>query len=298
MVHRLIISLIAIALSGTAVTHTAAASPPKRPPVASDCSVDVADAFNSWLATVPNGSTINLARRGCYLSNGSIAFKNKGNITIRGHRAIIRASGEPACPEGYARNALGYCVVAKNPDGGCPVGTREFSATDCAAFIVRAQLWFERGAGIVVRDPTVQGSNGSVRGRQLALQRIRHPELPVLEGGRGSPLRRRRDCRHSSRGCLAGLRAWAGGRSEPAPSRAGTRCARSGAVVSRSRQRTWWLPQRQEGGVRRGPGRTHATRPQRARSGRRPRLSQCRERTTLPSECRVPTFCGIHADAW
>lgn len=98
VMHRLTISLIAITLSGTAVAQTAAASPLKPPPVASDCSVDVTDAFNSWLATVPNGSTINLARRGCYVSNGSIVFKNKRNITIRGHGAIIRASGEPACP--------------------------------------------------------------------------------------------------------------------------------------------------------------------------------------------------------
>lgn len=157
--HRLVITLVALALSGTAVTQTAAASVPKRPPVASDCSVDVTDAFNSWLATIPNGSTISLAPRGCYLSNGSILFRDKRNITIRGNGAIIKASGEPACPQGSARNALGYCVVPKNPNGSCPVGTREFSAADCAALMVRAQLWFDRGGGIVVRDLTVQGSN-------------------------------------------------------------------------------------------------------------------------------------------
>src|SRR4051794_4987223 len=40
-----------------------------RPPVPADCSRDVAREFNDWLATVPDGSIIDLAPGGCYLVN-------------------------------------------------------------------------------------------------------------------------------------------------------------------------------------------------------------------------------------
>jgi hypothetical protein len=60
------------------------------PPVASDCSQDVTDAFNAWLEEVSNGSVIALMPRGCYLSNGTIFFRNKRNITVLGNRATVR----------------------------------------------------------------------------------------------------------------------------------------------------------------------------------------------------------------
>jgi len=72
-----------------------------RPPVPSNCSrdVDVAKAFNEWLATVPDGATIDLKRNGCYLvkkttiteiGEALIVFVNRHDITINGHGATSR----------------------------------------------------------------------------------------------------------------------------------------------------------------------------------------------------------------
>ncbi|MFJ9824915.1 hypothetical protein ACIRSU_11120 [Streptomyces sp. NPDC101160] len=95
------------------------------PPVASDCSQDVTDAFNSWLATVPDGATIHLAHNGCYLTNGSITFTDRKNITIAGNGATIKAT------------------------------------VDVTPHTNRARLWFNRGGGFVVRNVTLQGTNFS-----------------------------------------------------------------------------------------------------------------------------------------
>jgi hypothetical protein len=90
--------------------------------VAADCSTDVTDGLNAWLATVPDGSTIDLAG-GCYLSNGTVLLDGRHNITIDGHGATVRASS----------NAPDYTN--------------------------RAQLALNLGSGITVRDLTLRGSN-------------------------------------------------------------------------------------------------------------------------------------------
>jgi hypothetical protein len=131
-----------------------------RPPVASDCSEDVTETFNAWLATVKDGSTIQLDHNGCYLSNGTIMFANKRNITIRGYGATIKASGEAPCPYDWTLNAQGYCVIPRNSDGTCPAGiTYTEVGGECIGRANRSQLRFELGGDIVVRNLTVQGSN-------------------------------------------------------------------------------------------------------------------------------------------
>jgi hypothetical protein len=129
------------------------------PPVASDCSEDVTSEFNSWLAGVPDGSTISLASNGCYLSNGTIRVENRNNLTFLGNGATIKASGEPACRAGSTRNAQGYCVVPINPDGTCPSDSVASGTGECVRKPARQQLQFVRGGGFVVRDVTLQGSN-------------------------------------------------------------------------------------------------------------------------------------------
>jgi hypothetical protein len=62
------------------------------PPVAKDCSVDVAAALNSWLATVPNGSTVNLAD-GCYRVESVLELTGR-TLTIRG--GTLRSLNPPA----------------------------------------------------------------------------------------------------------------------------------------------------------------------------------------------------------
>jgi hypothetical protein len=95
------------------------------PPVAKDCSVDVTAAFNSWLATVPDNSVIDLVG-GCYLSQGTIDVRNRNGLTFDGHGATIKAT------------------------------------VTLAVYSNRAQLAFWLGSNHVVQDLTLQGSNLSV----------------------------------------------------------------------------------------------------------------------------------------
>lgn len=106
-----------------------------EPPIPSDCSRDVTYEFNSWLATVPDGSTIDLAHNGCYLVNetirtpgpmdgeGILVFRNRKDIILDGHGATIKT-------------------------------TRDVELDH-----ERAQLYFESGGGFVVRNLTLQGTN-------------------------------------------------------------------------------------------------------------------------------------------
>jgi hypothetical protein len=134
------IGLVAVSVSCTADSHGGerearigrvaqgvTVSPP--PWIPSNCTGD-ADTntlnFNIWISSsVANGDTISLATNGCYLSNGTILFEHRNNITIEGNDAIIKATSDVA--------------VAANPN--------------------RAQLWFKASSNIVVRNLTVQGHN-------------------------------------------------------------------------------------------------------------------------------------------
>ncbi|GAA2612014.1 right-handed parallel beta-helix repeat-containing protein [Actinomadura fulvescens] len=156
---RRAISLITIALVLIGLVTPPASAAVVTPPVASDCSTDVTSAFNSWLAGVPDGSTISLAANGCYLSNGTFLFVGRRNLTILGNGATIKASGAPACPPGATRNAKGYCVVPNKPDGSCPTDTTRTGTGECVQKVSRQQLRFVRGGGFVVRNVTLQGSN-------------------------------------------------------------------------------------------------------------------------------------------
>jgi hypothetical protein len=166
--RRLLIGALGSAVACLLLTATAAAAAPPAesgltPPVASDCSVDVTAPFNTWLATVPDGSVIALKSQGCYRSNGTIKFTNRHNITIQGNGATIKASGPAACRPGGTMNAAGYCVVPRDPSNHCPAGTRIawYDGISCVQLYNRAQLWFDRGSNFVVRNLTLQGSNFS-----------------------------------------------------------------------------------------------------------------------------------------
>lgn len=92
-----------------------------------DCSKDVTDDFNSWLNTaVPDYSTINLVRNGCYLVNktketsmgwGSIVFFNKRGITIEGHGATIKALEPHLSAWGSGRS----CTSSKGAASWCEI---------------------------------------------------------------------------------------------------------------------------------------------------------------------------------
>jgi hypothetical protein len=90
------------------------------PPVARDCSTDVSAPLTAWLATVPDGATVDLAG-GCYLANGTVWLRGKTGVTLA--NGTIRAT-------------------ANAPD-----------------FTDRAQLAVDLGSGITLRDLTLDGSN-------------------------------------------------------------------------------------------------------------------------------------------
>lgn len=94
------------------------------PPVDRTCGTDVTAALNGWLATVPDGATVDLAG-GCYLVNGTVALTNRNGLTIDGGGATIRA------------------------------------ATNAPDFTNRAQLALDLGANITVRNVTLRGTNTS-----------------------------------------------------------------------------------------------------------------------------------------
>lgn len=67
---------------------------PAPPDIASDCSVDVTDALTGWIASVPDGSTLELAPAGCYRIDSTVSVSNRSNLVIDGNGATMRATTE------------------------------------------------------------------------------------------------------------------------------------------------------------------------------------------------------------
>ncbi|CCH88125.1 protein of unknown function; putative Pectin lyase domain [Modestobacter italicus] len=89
--------------------------------IAADCSVDVTEALNDWLASVPDGSQVDLGREGCYRVDGSLRLDGRRDLVIAGNSSTLRAG-----------------VTA-------PAGTN------------RAQWYLEYGSNITLRDMTLVG---------------------------------------------------------------------------------------------------------------------------------------------
>lgn len=60
------------------------------PRIASDCSVDVSAPLQRFFSSVPNGSTVRLARDGCYRIEREIDVIGKDRISLDGHGAVLR----------------------------------------------------------------------------------------------------------------------------------------------------------------------------------------------------------------
>lgn len=54
-----------------------------------DCSHAVATVLNAWMATVPDGSTIQFAANGCYLLDNALQLQSRNNLTISGNGATF-----------------------------------------------------------------------------------------------------------------------------------------------------------------------------------------------------------------
>ena len=60
--------------------------------IVSDCSVDVTAALTRFIESVPDHATITLARRGCYLVEGTLEFRDRNGLIIDGQQATVRAT--------------------------------------------------------------------------------------------------------------------------------------------------------------------------------------------------------------
>src|SRR4051812_33828715 len=95
--HRFIGIVIAAAVL-TSPAVAAAAKPQKPAPVykvpgkiRSDCSVTVEDKLMAWLATVPDGSTVQFATNGCYGQDVAITLTGRNGLVIDGRGSEFRA---------------------------------------------------------------------------------------------------------------------------------------------------------------------------------------------------------------
>jgi Right handed beta helix region len=60
--------------------------------VASDCSGDVTPALSKWISSVPDNSTLMLAKGACYQVDGSLAITNRRNLMLEGNGATLEAT--------------------------------------------------------------------------------------------------------------------------------------------------------------------------------------------------------------
>ncbi len=88
------VSLLAVTLATDAVQ----ADPPTvhvvPPGIAADCSADTTAALNSFIASVPNGSTaapnvISFKPKGCYLISTGVKLEHRRGLVLAGNGAMI-----------------------------------------------------------------------------------------------------------------------------------------------------------------------------------------------------------------
>ena len=97
------LALVACLLLALVAAQTVTAKPPQRPTVPrptvytpptkikSDCSVAVDGQINSWLATVPDNSTVQFGAGRCYGQAGTITLNNRAGLVIDGQGTEFRA---------------------------------------------------------------------------------------------------------------------------------------------------------------------------------------------------------------
>ena len=88
----------AVASSSRPGASPSNSSPPSPGPtstaprtIAADCSVDVSAALQAWLQSVPDGSTILLAKNACYRIESTVEFRDRHDLLVEGNNATLRA---------------------------------------------------------------------------------------------------------------------------------------------------------------------------------------------------------------
>ncbi len=100
-----------------------------KPPasIATDCSVNVTPALLTWIATVPDNSTLSFATNGCYRIDDSLVLWERNGLTFEGNGATFRAFTISSPLSNNAQE--------------------------------RRHIWFRGGSNITLRDLTVRGVN-------------------------------------------------------------------------------------------------------------------------------------------
>jgi hypothetical protein len=96
-----IIAAVALAVAVASVVWTTVGAASRSPSrariyqvprnIKSDCSVPVENQIMSWLATVPNGSTVQFGSGRCYGQDGTITLTNRSGLVIDGQGSEFRA---------------------------------------------------------------------------------------------------------------------------------------------------------------------------------------------------------------
>ncbi len=124
--------------------------------IASDCSVDVTAELLAWIASVPDGSTLEFGQDACYRIDGRLLILNRHNLVFAGNNATFKAV----------------------TDG------RELNDTDART---RAHWSVRRSSNITFKDMTIQGSNpyaGTQEEAYVAALEAQHGiELGSVQGG-------------------------------------------------------------------------------------------------------------------
>jgi Right handed beta helix region len=141
---------IAVAVPATSGGAATVVSAPASIP--SDCSRDVTAALVSWIASVPDGSTLQFAPQGCYRVDGTLTIKNRNALTLDGRGATFRAF----------------------------TSGRELPPTQART---RSTFNFWRGANITVRNTIVRGANPNAGTGDLAYVAALEAQSAYVIGG-------------------------------------------------------------------------------------------------------------------
>jgi hypothetical protein len=97
-VCRIVVAVVAVTAIGIAgLSGSAASKPPKTTVftvpknIKSDCSVAVESKIMAWLATVPDGSTVQFGAGRCYGQDGTITLTDRNGLVIDGQGSEFRA---------------------------------------------------------------------------------------------------------------------------------------------------------------------------------------------------------------
>jgi hypothetical protein len=92
--------------------------------ISRDCSVDVTQAIRSWIASVPNGSTVRFGSGACYRIDGTLELRDRRGLVLAGNGATFRATTTGGIWRSQWRALGGSNLVFRNMtvQGGNPAG--------------------------------------------------------------------------------------------------------------------------------------------------------------------------------